>query len=203
MKTRPNSKLICPVAPGQFQHHQQFCSYFFYFLLLCFLHRIYMNCLKTETFLLFQMEPPFFTWWVLLNWFLSSWFLSSCRPVVAGLAGPWVACTEEAATLVRAARVVVNVAEIGTGPFPIAVTTTETASVAVGVTLTGTCHKQAHEYWQTFTNFTSWSCMRCPIVNNEPRAIETPTKANASKAIAILMVDGRSWLWLINSWRGL
>ena len=66
--------------------------------------------------------------------------------MVAGLAGPWVACTEEAAALVRAARVVVNVAEIGTGPFPIAVTTTETASVAVGVTLTGTCQKQAHEY---------------------------------------------------------
>ena len=157
MKTRPNSKLICPVVPGQFQHHQQFCSYFFYFLLLCFLHRIYMNCLKTETFLIFQMEPPSFTWWFLRSWFLSSWFLSSCRPVVAGLAGPWVARPEEAATLVRAARVVVNVAKIGTGPFPIAVTTTETASVAVGVTLTGTCH--THKYWLTF--FTNFICLRC------------------------------------------
>ena len=111
-----------------------------------------------------------FTWWVLLNWFLScwflrswflsSWFLSSCRPVVAGLAGPWVACTEEAAALVRAARVVVNVAIFARSALLTAVTTPMRAPVAVGVTLTGTCHTQTHKYWLTFT-FTNVICLRC------------------------------------------
>ena len=66
--------------------------------------------------------------------------------MVAGLAGPWVARPEEAAALVRAARVVVNVAISARSALLTAVTTPMRAPVAVGVTLTGTCHKQAHEY---------------------------------------------------------